>query len=329
MSYSGFLNVFKYCCEHEDHHMVPMNHQKIIIDADFHAEMTKEDVIQKITYLMACDMYLNNYFYEREDKFYSIAYEANILEEQIDDYRSDMTKPKTSKEEKMKIRRSWRNAAEKLKDIYAKKKLITEDLRRGLAKVTRLYEEELLKPRQWKKILDEVWGPISDEKIEERVVFNPCMFHADPQTGEKDYHTIFMMFPQIKQHIKTLVKTSFRMEFDETCSIDTIQINPITTTTLDNTTSHALIKRSKFKYQYIIANTSSITHEINNDDVIFCEEVKQIKNDYLKNIADQMRLIVKDAKPRSISFDKNTFVFKSTDQQLLKQIVSIYKNVHV
>lgn len=320
--YSGFIEAFRYCCEHEDHHMVPKYHQDIELTMNLTREMTKDDFEKMIVYLMACDVYLNNHYFPKEDRFFNHEQIASDLQNQKEIYlkigRASIT------------RRTMRMLENQLKDVFDKQKLVREDLRKSLTLVTRLYQEELTNPREWKRLLAQHWDI---KRIHEALAngledfeFNTCMFH--PNNGT-EYNEILEIFPEITSYLKTLVKSYFRTERSEIIRPGE-QISPKATEQIQAVegNSHALIKRSKFKYEYIIGSTNNVGLSINNDDVIFCEEIAMINESYQQKINQQMREIVKDAKPRSITFDKNNFVLKTVEQSMFKKIVNVYKNVH-
>lgn len=88
--------------------------------------------------------------------------------------------------------------------------------------------------------------------------------------------------------------------------------------------AHAIIKTSKFKYQYVIGTSSEVDKKLGEHDIIFHDQLNAIADDYQDRIATQMKDIV----GKHIRHLNNGFTYKPNNEVELDEIVAIYANAH-
>lgn len=148
--------------------------------------------------------------------------------------------------------------------------------------------------------------------------FSPCEFHSD----ENHINCLFEISPETTAGIKQLIRSEFRTEVVAPRTTDLIEVKPAVIPTSDHHLYHALIKRSRYKYEYLVG--SSIP--VNGDDIVFIQTINNVKDKYLDNVHAAMRDIVSNEPRCGVTFNNNTFVFKPTATVSFEKIVRIYRH---
>ena len=134
---------------------------------------------------------------------------------------------------------------------------------------------------------------------------------------------IFNVYPEAYLDIRELIRTKFR---SERVINELISTNSIEQKREDTKIYHALIKKSKFKYEYIVG--VDIDNKICQYDIVFHESIVQVKDDYLINIHNTMSSFAKSYSKKSITFNDHEFVFKTNANISLNTIIKLYRNSH-
>ena len=204
----------------------------------------------------------------------------------------------------------------------------------------KLYENEKITRRRWKKHIKQHWDPKrldlllsnwmscskSDCDCEQTYIHrNRLRMFRDPfPTHQKIYmDQIFNVYPEAYLDIRELIRTKFR---SERVINELISTNSIEQKREDTKIYHALIKKSKFKYEYIVG--VDIDNKICQYDIVFHESIVQVKDDYLINIHNTMSSFAKSYSKKSITFNDHEFVFKTNANISLNTIIKLYRNSH-
>jgi hypothetical protein len=88
--------------------------------------------------------------------------------------------------------------------------------------------------------------------------------------------------------------------------------------------AHALIKTSKFKYQYLVGTNAEVDKKLGNHDIIFHDQLDTITDDFQERITTKM----KDKVGKHIRHLNNGFTYKPNNEVELDEIIAIYATAH-
>ena len=204
----------------------------------------------------------------------------------------------------------------------------------------KLYEKEKITSRRWKKHIKQHWDPKrldlllsnlmscskADCDCEQTYIHRDRlrMFRNPFPTHQKIcMDQILNVYPEAYLDIRELIRTKFR---SERILNELISTNSIEPKREDTKIYHALIKKSKFKYEYIVG--VDIDNKICQYEIVFHESIVQVKDDYLIKIHKTMSSFAKSCSKKSITFNDHEFVFKTNPNIALNTIIKLYRNSH-
>ena len=299
-------------CDHEECTQLcsMKSHEDINLGIKFKKDMTpKEFIYMTVRSMIAC-IYMPIHI-AVEDKINPLLIEINRLSTKANELKNsikvlqstccmnDSIQTELIKQHSIIIR--------KLRDIQKVTEAEHLVIRSLTNRLNRLAEIEFNMPREWKTYVLNHWNQSEIEFYVEghgESLIN-CEYH-----NNEDNHTkcVFKVFPEIKMNIDKLINTEFKTEGSEYSPNEIIQSVPAPKCTQPIRLYHALIKRSKFKYEYIVGNSIPT----NGDDIIFMTIINKIKDGYLDYIHMEMHKIVSVEPKRGVTFNNNTFVLRST-----------------
>lgn len=96
---------------------------------------------------------------------------------------------------------------------------------------------------------------------------------------------------------------------------------------IDNNNYHALIKLSRFTFEYIVGTKTHVDFNIGQKDLIFMEKIEQINPLYLEKIHKTMSsFIVADRKNKNgIKFNGHNFTYKKSQMITIDEIIRVYR----
>ncbi len=204
----------------------------------------------------------------------------------------------------------------------------------------KLYENEKITNRRWKKHIKQHWDPKRLESLLSNLI--PChnpncdceqtyihrnrlRIFRDPLPSHQKIgmDQIFNVYPEAYLDIRELIRTKFK---SERILNELISTNSIEQKCKDTKIYHALIKKSKFKYEYIVG--FNIDNRICQYDIVFHDSIVKVKDDHLTNIHRQMSEFAKEVPNKAITFNEHGFVFKPNPNVSLNSIIKLYRNAH-
>lgn len=294
-----------------------VRHEDIDIDVKFVNTMDCEQFINMMNkYFISC-YYFNKHF---------------MVEELLD--KNDKRYCQTTNELKILSRagpshyKLYNALIKKQKNIIKEDKELRDEIYAFNREALQLFRLESRREREWKRVVREDWDmEMIRQKLPEPMVITSCDLHdhSDSQPGPT------AIFPRAIPSINELFETSFkadaprsdRVEYgmiDSPIKIDSPRPMPAS--------AHALIKRTKFKYEYVVGTKDEVGSKVASGDIIFMEDLGHIRDDYLEKIHHEMKLVVINEPKRAITFNGNTFVYKKTPKTPLKNIINIYRTAH-
>lgn len=312
-------------CGHEDCDIdcrLLLTHKAIDLGMVGHPDMTADDFVKLAVRWMVSEMFMNKHFFAREDIYERLLQSMTDLRDSSKRKVDELKSEGISREERMKCRRVIIANKQKIDAIKAQMNAITIDIERAVMKYTRLEKAELAKQRDWKDFVVKHWDPKLFCECEEAHIYNACHFHADDSLK-----TIVGGFPSIYANMKELMRSNFNQEYRYEGGD---MIEPIAQQkSAARGFAHALVKRSKFKYEYLVGPADQVDAKVlHADTIIFIEDLPKVFDGYRQKIKDGMTIIVRENKSKRITFDQLTFVVKFDDSALFKKIVQIYKKAH-
>lgn len=91
---------------------------------------------------------------------------------------------------------------------------------------------------------------------------------------------------------------------------------------------HALVQRTKFKYEYIVGDAETVNDKIGSDEIIFAIELKQINPDYLSIIHDSLKSITANEPKRAITYEGHFITVRAKAKTTIAEIARIYRTAH-
>ena len=219
-------------------------------------------------------------------------------------------------------------------------------------KFIKLCREEKVTNRRWKKTIQENWNQEDikrlvwkfrkinecrdcdgcedcnlsyneDDEITISVSDYDTKFDNGPLSGYVFIQEVLRMYSDAYPDIKELIRTKFESE-----RIINEMISPLIESKEAKKAKmyHSLIKKSKYKYEYIVG--ADIDAKTKNYEIIFHECIDKVNEGYPSRINEQMSMFVKECPRKTITFSNNEFVFKTNPNVSLKTIIKFYRNLH-
>ena len=272
----------------------------------------------------------------------------------IHDRRSDVIMKLVNECDSMKddasevSRKMWFKKMDILKHKMAQRGVIND-------KFIKICEDEKVANRRWKKTIQENWNQedikrlvwkfrkinecrdcdgcedcnlsyIEDDEITISVSDYDTKFDNGPLSGYAFIQEVLRMYPDAYLDIKELIRTKFKSERIINDMLAPLTIVHESKEVKEEKMYHSLIKKSKYKYEYIVG--SDLDANIKNHEIIFHECIDKVNEGYPAKINEQMSLFVKECPRKTITFSKNEFVFKTNPNVSLKTIIKFYRNLH-
>lgn len=202
---------------------------------------------------------------------------------------------------------------------------------RKYSKLCRNALKEMKTKNNWKKHIVADWDPKKLKDLLDKYPWlrNPtfCNFHGEDMSNcTKD---LYSLYPKAEFDIMYLSYSGLELTDINTTNPELITFEKQDSVPRKNKLVHGLIKRSRYRFEYVVGVETEVNEKINGDDIVFMEPINKINDDHLKIIQRSLADMAKAERNNALVMKDSILIVKKHAVTPLKTILNIFKEVHV
>lgn len=303
-----------------------IKHEDIELGISFTSDMSTELFIEMMVRFLIADTYIHVHVHCEE--------EVHRLHKQItkiDDEMKSLNRIIQTNGNQELAKKRFRTISTKIRELRKQSTKRVLELKNLYMKLNRLGNDEMKNKREWKTFIRNNWDQSKIRFIAESYgcmndVFT-CMFHREDHQDCID--ALYDIYPEISMNFRTLVDTQFQKEKTDEIKFAEVPILKEKKEENPEKKVHMLIKRSRYRYEYLVGLEADINLQIGNDDIEFFETISSTNPDYEKELRAKLDEIIQNDNRGSVSYSGNFITLKKNAKITIKQIASVYKTIHL
>ncbi len=219
-----------------------------------------------------------------------------------------------------------------IKSTQRKVILLSKQSSEFISRLNADYKSECMADRRWKQTMQKHWNQIRFAIYFRKIVGNndsaikiPALTFGMRLEESKTIMKLLQFVPSAFDDMMELTRTKLMRECP--AESETQPASPVKQKA-DTTFAHALIKKNRFTFEYIVDDSDAVNTATRSRDVIFHESLEHIDPDYLTTIHKKMIKIIGAEPKKAISFSDHTVIYKNRAKTDFASVIHVYRTCH-